>query len=435
MLEAEEYRDSAVDSFFNISDLVKKGIIVFLILLPFQGLPKMFFDQSSESIILKAIAYSDEIITLLLFIVLLTYIFVKPEFYRLGIMGIPTSVPLFLFILTAGISILWNGVSIDQGFFGVYDVIKNIILLYLFASLRWERKELLTLISGIKVVIVILAIAGIAGEILALINLEPGYLTSMKEKRLGLYRVMSLTGKGNINYLGMYALLGLFLFYLTTNSKFKKISGVFLSFCLIFLTFSRQVWMGLFVMAASIERRLILPSLLVFLGVIVLMHSGTGSYDPIVYYRSFTYGEALKIFLEHPIIGSGAGMFGGVASVLFDSSYYHNWPVYYRDMIYRMGSLDAFWPTILAELGLLGFILYFIIFIALHNKINGTARWFKHNNDLLLFNIGTVLKNYIVALVIMCFATGLNKPFVIYSFMALCGIYLSVFIQEKHRVI
>ncbi len=424
---------SAVEGLFSISEIVKKGLLIFLLFLPFQQFPNVFFGETEDIVFLKMLSYTDEAATIFLFIILISFIFVKPEIYKFRIREIPITVPLLLLILVAGVSIFWNGVTAFQGAFGVYDILKNIIVVYFFAALRWREEDLLFLISGIKVIVMILAVAGIAGELLALIGREPGYLTMMKEegKRFGLYRVISLTGKGSTNYLGMYALLGTSLIYLTTEKGVKKISGVFLGVCLLFLTFSRQAWMGMFIMAALTNRRLILPGLFILMGVASMSIFTTMSYDPVYYYRSFTYKEAFHVFLDHPIIGAGPGMFGGVASVIFKSPYYDNWPAFYRGMIYKMGSLDAFWPSILAELGILGFLAYLFVWKLLYKRIFTISEWYKMNGDLSLHNVGTVLKNYIIALVIMCFFTGLNKPFVIYTFMALTGIYASLFLDKE----
>jgi len=419
---------------FDVVPITKKLLIIFLLLLPLQHLLKKVFIH--YHFLVKLVAYSDEISTLMMLAILFAFIALKPRVYSFRIMELPTTIPLMLFVIVASFSMVYNNVSIFQGGFGIYDVIKNILVFYVFATLRWRREELLSFIFWIKVIIIILAVTGIIGEILAVAGINPELNPLVRmygehKKRLGLDRVISVTGTGGVNYLGMYALLGLFLIYATTKDKLKKFFSMFSTLGLIFLTFSRQTWMGLFAMMVLTKKKLIWPGLLIIAGIVLITLPTVERLTPELYYRSFTYLEALRIFINHPVIGAGPGMFGGLASVMFHSPYYNDWPTFYRNMIYNLGSLDAFWPSILAELGVIGFLAYLYIWIALYRRISGVSLWFKANADMDLYNIGNVLKNYVIALVIMCFFTGLNKPFVIYTFFALCGIYLSLFYRSK----
>ncbi len=417
---------------FDVDSVTKKILIMFVLLLPFQHLLKTF--SVSNKILRKTIAYSDELSTLILIAVLFTFVALKPKVYKFRILEIPVTKPFFWFIFVASISMVWNSVPIFQAMFGVYDFTKSILVFYVFATLRWQRDELISFIFWIKVVVLFLAVVGITGQILVLAGFDPGFIVRTAgehKKRLGLDRVVSLTGTGGVNYLGMYSLLGLFLFYGTTKDKIKRYLGMFITVTLIFMTFSRQSWMGLFAMMVLTNRKLILPGILIVAGIAVMTLPAIGRYNPELYYRSFTYVQALNIFVDHPLIGAGPGMFGGLASVIFHSPYYEDWPTFYRGMMYRLGSLDAFWPAVFAELGFLGFWMYYLMWSSLHQRISKLSKWFKSQNDQGLYNIGTILKNYLVALVIMCFFTGLNKPFVIYTFFALCGIYLSLFYRQR----
>lgn len=422
---------------FDVPSMAKRFLIIFLLLLPFQNLLKALIVQTkSQNILLKAISYSDEISTLLMFGILFSFIAFKPKAYTFRIIDTPMTKPLFLFILVASMSILWNRVYIFQGIFGIYDVIKNILVFYVFATLRWNRKELFTFIFWIEIVVIILVVTGLIAEILSVAGMTPKIITNLVAEdkiRLGFHRVASLTGEGAINYLGMYTLLGLFLIHATVKSKIIKFSGIAICLGLIFFTFSRQTWIGLSFMLALTNRRLILPGIMIFGFLILVSQPSLERFSPDLYFRAFAYLEALDIFINNPIIGAGPGMFGGLASVMFHSPYYSDWPSFYQEMVYSMGSIDSYWPVILAEVGILGFLAYFSAWIALHNKIAAISRWFKSNDDMDLYRIGNVLKNYIIALIIMCFFTGLNKPFVIYTFFALCGIYMSLYYQYKEE--
>lgn len=422
---------------FDVPSIAKKFLIIFLLLLPFQYVLKAFFVQiMPQNVLVNVISYSDEISTVLMFGILFSFVAFKPKVYTFKIIENPLTKPLALFMLVACISILWNEVYIFQGIFGIYDVTKNILVFYVFATLRWGRNEFLTFIFWFKIVVMILAVTGVVGEILSIAGFEPKLITPLvadDKVRLGLSRVSSLTGVSGINYLGMYTLLGLFIFHLTTKNRIKRILGTFIILSLIFFTFSRQTWMGLFIMLVLTKRKLILPGILVIGSVLLITPLSPERYNPDFYFRAFTYIEAFNIFMDHPVIGAGPGMFGGLASLIFNSPYYTDWPSFYQEMVRAMGSIDTFWPVILAEAGTLGFLAYFFVWIALYKNVATMSRWFKANDDMDLYEIGNVLKNYIIALIIMCFFTGLNKPFVTYTFFALCGIYLSLYYQYKDQ--
>ncbi|VAX28555.1 hypothetical protein MNBD_NITROSPIRAE02-1147 [hydrothermal vent metagenome] len=427
-------RSDYIIRLFDVASVTRKLLVIFILLLPLQRLLKKLFIQNK--FLVKFVSYSDEVSTLLMFAILFTFIALKPKVYVFRIMELPTTRPLFLFILVASFSMAYNSVYVFQGVFGIYDVIKNILVFYVFATLRWRREEFLSFIFWIKVIIIVLAVTGIIGEILAIGGIDPRLNPLVRmygehKKRLGLDRVISITGTGGVNYLGLYALMGFFLIYATTKNKLEKFLGMFSTLGLIFLTFSRQAWMGLFAMLVLTKRKLIWPGLLIVAGIALMTIPSIQRYTPDQYYRSFTYFEAFRIFLDHPFFGAGPGMFGGLASVIFHSPYYDDWPRYFLGKIYSFGSLDAFWPSIFAEVGILGFMAYLYIWVALYRKLSLISGWYKSNGDPLMCNIGTVLKNYSVALVIMCFFTGFNKPFVVYTFFALCGIYLSLFLQRE----
>lgn len=192
--------------------------------------------------------------------------------------------------------------------------------------------------------------------------------------------------------------------------------------------------MGLAVMMAAMRKVLLIPGL-ILVGLIVYMaltevHIIT---DAEKYLRLFAYKEAFSLFRNHPVLGVGPGMFGGLASILFNSPYYNYWPTHFKDFVFNMGSVDSFWPVILAETGILGFIAYLMIFITLCTWLSNAARWYRTFDDTYMAALGKVARNYTLAVIIMCFFTGLNNPFVTYTFFSLCGIYLSVFSIERRK--
>ncbi|MEW6606962.1 MAG: O-antigen ligase family protein [bacterium] len=416
---------------FSISYLPKKILFLIILLLPFQRAPTIFFENQGEDIEFIAIrlfTYLDEISFIVAMTLILWFILLKLPHYSLNLKTIPLTKPLLFLIAVCVVSTIVNRVPFLQGLWGTYDIVKNIMVVYIFSALHWSKDEFLSMINLVKKIVIFLVIVGIIAEILALCGqIGVGYLVAPEEnKRFGFYRVRSLTGYGSINYLSMYALLGLFLIYTTTKSGMKKNLSLLATLCLIFLTSSRQAWIGLFMMLVLIKKRLIVPGLLIIAGIIVMSLFDTESYDPELYYRTFAYYESFRLLRENPMFGAGTGMFGGLASKIFESPIYDNWPQYYRTLVYSIGSIDTFWPVIWGETGISGLIAFSLLWFSLFRGMQNIANRFKTIGDIQMYDIGNILANYAVALVIMCFGTGLNCAFVVWTYFGLTGIYFSL---------
>ncbi len=155
--------------------------------------------------------------------------------------------------------------------------------------------------------------------------------------------------------------------------------------------------------------------------------------DPDSYYRLFAFVQSLKLLVEHPLTGSGPGMFGGLASILWNSPVYDTWPVYFRDMAFRIRSIDAFWPVVWGEYGMIGMTIYCAGWISLFRYLGKACVNFKNNGAQDLYNIGRVLQYFIIALIIMGFAGGLNSAFVVYTYFALVGIFISIYQRSAEQ--
>ena len=69
--------------------------------------------------------------------------------------------------------------------------------------------------------------------------------------------------------------------------------------------------------------------------------------------------DALEIFSDHILIGTGPGTYGGWVSINYSLS-----PIYkeYGIILLGLSSIDMFWPHFLVEVGLLGLCIW-IVFI------------------------------------------------------------------------
>jgi hypothetical protein len=401
------------------------------LVLPFQTLPR--FLGAGDGIFVKFISYLDEITTIMMFFVLFTFIVLRPTVYRINRNVVPATLFL-LFVLIGFLSMGWNQVNPIQGIFGIYNLIKNIIIIYFFASLKWDKKDLFFLVKGVVAITVILAIFGIAGEILALLGKDPLNLVEAQDyrKRFGIYRVHSVLGHGHANYLGIYAVLSFFLADFASKRPIipKIIKLVIL--ILIFFTVSRAAWLSIILLYILTRKQIrsgyvfftLLAAMtgLFFLFIILESHNVI---DPERYYRAFAYFKSFELFISNPVIGVGPGMFGDVTSVIFKSPYYSDWPVYFEDLFMQSGGIDSFWTVILVQVGCLGFILWGMILARLYKNIQYAANVCR-NEDAVLYKLGGVLKSFIIALILLGLGSGLNKPFVVYTYFGLYGIYMSI---------
>jgi hypothetical protein len=413
------------------------GILVILIL-PFQGLvPTLMGLQhlggaSKYPIWVKAISYIDEVSFIILLGLGLTFYLLKPKVYKFP--GLPFTKWLIVFIAYGVILSKIKTIPFGQAAFSIYDLDKSIIVLFPFAMMNYDEEQFIRLVKLVIRLGVLLAIAGIFGEILALcFKIGINYFV-YNDIRLGLYRIVSITGIGSQNYLGLFGILSFFLNYSFAKKDAGNYSKKALLLIMIFLTMSRQAWIGFFMVFVLMKKWLkySLPFLPI---VLFLIYSLSGvnelDIDPEAYPRTYAYLESVKILISHPLTGVGPGMFGDLASILWKSPVYNQWPAWCKERVFAIRGIDAFWPGVWGGYGLIGLVFYCTIWLSLFKYLGKVALAFKEEGSDKLSNLGFTLKYFMVALAIMGFAAGLNCAFVAYTYFALVGIYVSLY--EKKR--
>jgi hypothetical protein len=416
-------------------NFIKKFLIAVLFLLPFQSLPGTLLglDEASMGgadqyllLAIKSLSWMDEISCLVGLVIIFIFYFRYPSFYRFP--KTITTHCLIAFIIYGIVTGWQKDIFATQTFFGVYDVIKNIAVLYPFAMIRFSRDEFITIIKGIASLGLFLAIFGILAEIIAVVWGWGIGVFVEDATRFGLYRPWSLTGFGSQNYIGMYSIMAFFL----TKAVFPRGVGLTLKLSsilgLILLTFSKQVWLGFGVLSVLNKRRLTLLGAAFASAMIILLllpHIDRIT-DPQSFYRTFAFEESLDILSKHPLTGLGAGMFGGITSFMWESPVYSTWPEYFYKFSQKIAGIDQFWPQIWAEFGIVGMVLYLSIWVSLYLSIRRVAQKLLNVGDTTLFQIGQVLQFFIPVLIIMGFAGGLNSAFIVYTYFALVGMFLSM---------
>jgi hypothetical protein len=422
----------------SITSFLRNIGILVIIILPFQGLvPTLMGLQQLGATVkyptwVKAISYIDEVSFIILLGLGVTFFLLKPKVYNIP--RLPFTKWLIVFIAYGVILSRIKTIPFFQAAFSIYDLDKSIIVLFPFALMNYDEGQFFRLIKLVIRLGVVLAIAGILGEILALgFKIGINYFVT-EGIRMGLYRIVSIAGIGSQNYLGLYGILCFFLTY----SSFKKDAGNYskkgLLLIMILLTMSRQAWLG-FLMVFILMKKWLKHSLPFLPIVLLLIYSLSGTneldIDPKEYPRTYAYLESVKILISHPLTGIGPGMFGDLASVLWKSPIYNQWPAWCKERVFAIRGIDAFWPGVWGGYGLIGLVLYCAIWLALFKYLGKVALAFKEEGSDKLSNVGFTLKYFMVALAIMGFAAGLNCPFVAYTYFALVGIYVSLYEKKK----
>jgi len=145
------------------------------------------------------------------------------------------------------------------------------------------------------------------------------------------------------------------------------------------------------------------------------------------YFRLFALEEGVRIFSENIYFGSGSGTYGGLASVLFNSSHYDHWSLFFREeFLYKARSIDQYWIGVLAEMGTIGFILYMLMLIKCYQAINSAIRRVRSNGlySPRIAQYGQVLKTFMVPLFVVGFMNGINASMISFVYFGIVGIYV-----------
>ncbi|MBW7956520.1 MAG: hypothetical protein H3C68_01385 [Deltaproteobacteria bacterium] len=430
----------------SIDSLFRKGLLLIALFLPFQALPRTIWAEynpgSDLPLPIKLSGQVDEATLFLSIALLFTFVCLRSGVYRLSFMGLGKWITLFMAV--SFVSIALNGVRPLQGLFGVYDLLKNIMFLFVFQMLRFGEKELQGFISALKYVGIILAIFAVIGELLALF-FEAGIGILVADNvRYGLYRVLSLSGEGNHNYIGVFAVFVFSLIFIKREKRLDDFAALWMLAVLIMLTFSRQAWLGFVVMLfllcrlntklaiALLSVPLLLTAINFYEGISEILTADM-SFDPEKYFRLYAFIYSLKILGEHIFLGLGPGTFGGLASILFESGVYEEWPAFFKEYAFRINGIDQFWPVVWAETGVMGMLAYSMIFVALYSRVRRAYAFFRKEGDIYMYSLGRALTGFTLVIVIMGFAGGLNSAFVIVSFLGTAGMYLSRFHEESRK--
>lgn len=367
-------------------------------------------------------------------------------------------VPLIILSISGLLSGFVNGNSFNITFNGIFEYIKYFLVIFIFSAYFKKIDEFKKIFYCLTVIALFLAIAAIVQEFWADISIyvfnkdinDRGiYLfqhmrsDGMPESfwRFGFYRVSPFMNSPII--FGLYSLLILTIYLFI--KKEIKLPAVFLIAMGSALSFSRIVYACmalLFVLQFIKGRRWVLIITLPILVILFFMSSmddlnAVKFKDSILavndyennennnsedVFRSKTRDKAIEIWKDHPLLGVGPGMFGGVVSVKYQSSIYDEYHLLSTNIhLKRIWGIDQFWFQVLAETGVVGISGFAVLFLSLISIFSFSMEKTKSDELQCLFK-GLAL--YTLIIIIYAFGIMLNITPVLFTYSAVAGIGL-----------
>jgi hypothetical protein len=299
--------------------------------------------------------------------------------------------PVIALCLSGFISGMKNGNQLIVTVLGVFDYIKNFIVIFIYAMFFRGLKYPKKLFRIMLIITIFLCFVAIIQELWAISNRYiiskdlyniSYFLSNNRAWRFGFYRASSLMHHPNM--FALYTLL-IFTIYLCMEKKIKL--TVIIPLCTgILVSISKVAYMGLIIvmgMKVFKDRRLLVVLLLLFSLIFIFSTSFFLNFKILeqlegehyifpsdagkVSLRSYVRDRALEIWKDYPFWGIGPGMFGGVISVKYYSFIYEEYNFDSRaiTLINQFRSIDQFWPQILVEMGIIGAVSFSALLVSL----------------------------------------------------------------------
>lgn len=361
---------------------MKKFLLVFLMLLPFQWLVSRTLSTAKLGSAATLVQLLDELFIIFSILPLVCIRLLK-------ITSLTKServilLPLICVFYWDIVSGLKNANPILLTLSGSFFHIKNFLIIFLFSSLDWKSYEIRAAYRALLIMAIGLATVAIIQEIIVLTSqLFTHYPLIFwpslhHEWRWLFYRCPSLVGHPNI--LAIFLLLFFAIELPRTKNNFKLLF-LFLGIC---CTISRMSYIALTIISLPFlkRRKWLIPLLSAPITFILLTSSPTlrelglfGKKQGVIkskwittgQYRGYVLKKSLEIWKDQPIFGVGPGMYGDVVSFVFKSPIYkkYRFHPYVFEYAKKERNLDQFYPIIMAESGFPCLLLFVILLISL----------------------------------------------------------------------
>ncbi len=316
------------------------------------------------------------------------------------------SVPIVVLCISGIASGMVNGNPLVVTALGTIDYIKVFLFIFIYAAFFRDFSDFRRVFNLLLIIAVFLGIVAFIQEIWALtlryiiekdIYDKGNYFLGdipllvyrkviMDHWRFGIFRASSLVR--NPNTLGFYSL---FILTIYVSLKKKKNLAVFASLLTgVLLSVSRMVYIGFFflIIVQAFKNRKKITIIFVILTVMFFFIMSflvnfnkweftvkgqyaelmsKRQYSKMISFREYFKDKSIEIWRDHPYLGIGPGMFGGVVSIIYDSPVYNEYNVQKlaKALLMRWRDPHLFWPVLLAEMGILGVISFVGLFVSL----------------------------------------------------------------------
>ena len=373
--------------------------------------------------------------------------------------------PILLLSATGLVSGLINGNSFVVTVLGTIDYIKNLLVIFIYAAFFKDTDDFKKIFRYFIAIAVLLGACSFIQEFWALFSryilekdiMDITYLltkNSMPENswRFGIYRAPSISATANmVIYYSLFVLS----MYFCCSKKTNLLVVVTILFGAVF-SGSRSGYVALIVVLVlliikNMKMRFILVNAVIvlslfsaFLHLNVMEVETISQFNEIETYsandeeyvfkekqgifRSYTKKKSLEIWKDHPIVGVGPGMFGGIISIKTDSHIYEEYNVALLNNIRNWSGIDQYWAQILVEVGIIGFLSFAAFFIIL-SVILFLLNQKTYDDDLKGLSSGLMI--VLAIIIIFTLASGLNYAPLVFSFSAFTGMALGCMNNDK----
>ncbi len=418
--------------------IAKFWLFIILIFLPFQGI-LMGQSQSFSNELGRLVGYLDEI-TVTVFIPFAILSFYRKKEFSNRLLIVILS-PVLIFITIGLISGIKNGNPLFVTTLGIFDYIKNFLPLFIYASFIKDFKEFKKLFNIVLIVAVVLGVIAIFQELWALSDryiFQPHREYTSLLWRLGIFRTPSLMVDPSV--FGLYCVMILTV-YLSMNNKpryfytIPLITGVLTSV-------SRIAYTGFILLGLSQILKgqrwfiaLLIPMVILMIVIFSIEDINIFKYldinrqfllygdEALINFRDTAREGAILIWKEHFLIGAGPGSYGGIVSIKYNPSVYGRYKLP-SDFVYHLkehGSIDQFWPQLLAECGVVGIISFTMFLVAIVVVLLILKIWASSDEVSGLF---TGLLVITIIIFIYSLYSGLNLTPILFTYSAFAGMVI-----------
>ncbi len=336
----------------------------------------------------------------LIWMILLVIVFIKMIRNKESITVDNYDFSVLLLVLFSIFSILVNRRSLFWGGASILIMVKGYMIYFIVDKLKFKRKHIKYFLVIYFVSLLIIALIGL----LQAVGLNPPMFKP--QTRFGVKMINSIfnehTQFGSIMAIAVALSLALLLKY---KNKWYYFFIFLFTVCIILSTLRRSLLSVLVILLLvplldkGVSKKIYLPIIVVLAVFILIFHNQLlilihYTFSDYIYNfyktpRGQFYNGAFNILKHKFFYGEGPGTFAGNISALKMSKIYFKYNVSYDSIRY---CTDAYYAHILGEIGMVGFILYFIMLGNVYKKINYLERYLKKENDSLILALTLFMK-------------------------------------------